>query len=162
MFPFPFHSTSWRPSLRDGKLPGHLTLTPVKYKVLISSYHVSVPFHHSPVIVQFLSCMVHSIPGQPVDGPQNGPAPGPWDISAHPGEMFKDHMRTFEVPHTASVKVCHGCMGVGMNTCRRCLGCGQVCQSWDTSCDSACSCVRCCHLVTKIVKDVDLFLFWVV
>ena len=64
--------------------------------------------------------------GQPVDGPQNGPAPGPWDIAAQPSEMFKDEVKVFEVPHTASVKACHGCLGVGMIQCRRCLGGGQV------------------------------------
>ena len=58
--------------------------------------------------------------------PQNGPAPGPWDIPAQPGDLFVGQIKVFEVPHTASVKVCHGCLGAGMNQCRRCLGAGQV------------------------------------
>ncbi len=64
--------------------------------------------------------------GQPIDGPQNGVPPGPWNINIQPGEMFKDHEKHVEVPHTASVKVCHGCMGMGMNRCWKCRGRGQV------------------------------------
>lgn len=44
--------------------------------------------------------------GQPVDGPQNGPAPGPWDIAATFREVFKNETQHHEVPHTAYVKVC--------------------------------------------------------
>ena len=61
-----------------------------------------------------------------IDGPQNGPAPGPWDIAAQPNGMFSNHDKSFEVPHTASVKSCHNCMGVGMNRCWRCHGRGRV------------------------------------
>lgn len=43
--------------------------------------------------------------GQPVDGPHNGPAPGPWDIQAQPAQKFRDATTSVEVPHTASVKV---------------------------------------------------------
>ena len=43
--------------------------------------------------------------GQPVDGPQNGPAPGPWDIPATFREVFKNETQNIEVPHTAYVKV---------------------------------------------------------
>ena len=43
--------------------------------------------------------------GQPIDGPHNGPAPGPWDLQAHPTHKFKDATTCMEVPHTASVKV---------------------------------------------------------
>lgn len=40
-----------------------------------------------------------------IDGPQNGTAPGPWDIQASPPSLFQDYTQCFEVPHTASVKV---------------------------------------------------------
>ena len=43
--------------------------------------------------------------GQMIDGPQNGTAPGPWDIAASPPSLFQDYVQHFEVPHTASVKV---------------------------------------------------------
>ncbi|WAR26710.1 SSUH2-like protein [Mya arenaria] len=51
---------------------------------------------------------------QPIDGPQNGPAPGPWDIQAAPPSMFQNQQSHIEVPHTASVKVrCTSCAGRG-------------------------------------------------
>lgn len=43
--------------------------------------------------------------GQLIDGPQNGTAPGPWDIQATPPTMFQNTEQNLEVPHTASVKV---------------------------------------------------------
>ena len=43
--------------------------------------------------------------GLPIDGPQNGPAPQPWDIAVNPPAMFKNSSSRLEVPHTASVKV---------------------------------------------------------
>ena len=43
--------------------------------------------------------------GQPIDGPNNGPAPGPWDIQASPPQLFQNQKTEIEVPHTASVKV---------------------------------------------------------
>lgn len=46
------------------------------------------------------------IEGGYIDGPENGPAPGPWDIPAQCEELFKDEKKNIEVPHTASVKVC--------------------------------------------------------
>ncbi len=64
--------------------------------------------------------------GQLIDGPQNGPAPGPWDIAAQPNQLFQDHEKHFEVPHTASVKMCHNCVGAGMTQCWRCRGRGRV------------------------------------
>ncbi len=63
---------------------------------------------------------------QRIDGPQNGVSPGPWNTNVQPKEMFKNHEKEMEVPHTASVKVCHGCSGGGMNRCWKCLGRGRV------------------------------------
>ena len=40
-----------------------------------------------------------------MDGPHNGPAPGPWDLQMVVGEEFKDATTKMEVPHTASIKV---------------------------------------------------------
>ncbi|XP_062589397.1 protein SSUH2 homolog, partial [Saccostrea cucullata] len=64
--------------------------------------------------------------GQPIDGPQNGPAPGPWDIQASPQTMFQNSEQTFEVPHTASVKPCHDCNALGVVVCGQCYGQGMV------------------------------------
>ena len=44
--------------------------------------------------------------GQLVDGPANGPAPGPWQIPAVPPKHFEDAAVVIEVPHTASVQPC--------------------------------------------------------
>lgn len=40
-----------------------------------------------------------------MDGPQIGPAPGPWDIPITYREVFKNETLFHEVPHTAYVKV---------------------------------------------------------
>lgn len=64
--------------------------------------------------------------GQPVDGPQNGPAPGPWDIAATFKEVFKNETQHHEVPHTAYVKDCHKCSAKGHVRCGRCHGRGRV------------------------------------
>lgn len=58
--------------------------------------------------------------GQPVDGPHNGPAPGPWDIAITFREVFKNETQFCEVPHTAYVKDCHGCGAKGYLRCAAC------------------------------------------
>ena len=63
---------------------------------------------------------------QPIDGIQNGASPAPWDVQAQPGETFKDQEKNLEIPHTASIKPCHNCFGLGKNKCWKCLGIGQV------------------------------------
>ncbi|XP_052778442.1 protein SSUH2 homolog [Mya arenaria] len=64
--------------------------------------------------------------GQMIDGPENGPAPMPWDIYAIPGAEFTDHVKQIEVPHTSSVKPCHHCSATGRIRCHKCLGRGRV------------------------------------
>ncbi|XP_060604366.1 protein SSUH2 homolog isoform X2 [Ruditapes philippinarum] len=64
--------------------------------------------------------------GQPIDGPHNGPAPGPWNIEAKPPNLFQNQKTEIEVPHTASVKPCHNCMAMGRIRCHRCFGRGRV------------------------------------
>lgn len=64
--------------------------------------------------------------GQEIDGPENGEAPSPWVIDVQPDNMFLNHQKCYEVPHTASVKTCTNCMGAGMNRCWMCLGRGMV------------------------------------
>lgn len=72
--------------------------------------------------------------GQMIDGPQNGTAPGPWDIQASPPSLFQDYTQCFEVPHTASVKPCHDCFASGYVRCHRCFGRGRVrCSSCNGS-----------------------------
>ena len=43
--------------------------------------------------------------GQPIDGPQYGPPPPPWDIPVQPDGHFRDHVKKVEVPHTATIQV---------------------------------------------------------
>ncbi|XP_064472971.1 protein SSUH2 homolog isoform X1 [Ornithodoros turicata] len=62
--------------------------------------------------------------GGPVDGPLEGTAPGPWDVSVPTPVSFQSHVASVEVPHTASVKTCHTCGGVGRKRCATCSGNG--------------------------------------
>ncbi|XP_074645655.1 protein SSUH2 homolog [Tubulanus polymorphus] len=64
--------------------------------------------------------------GQPIDGPGNGSAPGPWDIPVTPAQKFIDANVGIEVPHTSSLKPCHECVGIGRVRCYRCQGKGRV------------------------------------
>ena len=76
--------------------------------------------------------LTHNI-GQLIDGPQNGPAPGPWYIASQPNQLFQDHEKHLEVPHTASIKMCHGCEGAGMIKCWKCKGRKKVMTQLSTS-----------------------------
>lgn len=64
--------------------------------------------------------------GQLIDGPHNGPAPGPWDIHVQPQMKFQNSVKELEVPHTASVKPCHVCAGVCRVRCEHCHGNGRT------------------------------------
>ncbi|XP_064607089.1 protein SSUH2 homolog [Liolophura sinensis] len=61
-----------------------------------------------------------------VDGPEYGIPPLPWQIPCTFDQMFHDHTKKIEVPHTAVLKRCHGCHGHGWLRCHRCQGRGQV------------------------------------
>lgn len=61
-------------------------------------------------------------PGGPVDGSENGPVPGPWEMripDAPP--WFDDTTKRYDVPHSESVLVCPRCDGARE---LRCGGCG--------------------------------------
>ncbi|XP_050027455.1 protein SSUH2 homolog isoform X1 [Dermacentor andersoni] len=62
--------------------------------------------------------------GGPVDGPSAGPAPGPWEVPVPSPTPFQCQTTSVEVPHTASVKTCHTCGGVGRKRCATCNGNG--------------------------------------
>ncbi|XP_077870108.1 protein SSUH2 homolog [Saccoglossus kowalevskii] len=64
--------------------------------------------------------------GQVIDGPFNGAAPFPWDIEARPPALFQSHTVNREVPHTASIKPCHDCIGLGRKRCCNCRGKGMT------------------------------------
>ncbi|KAM3877728.1 protein SSUH2 homolog [Diretmus argenteus] len=64
--------------------------------------------------------------GQPVDGPQYGISPPPWDIPiSNPLSTYDDIMQTVRVPHSSFVKSCHKCNGCGRTRCTHCKGRGQ-------------------------------------
>lgn len=64
--------------------------------------------------------------GGPVDGPQNGPAPPPWQMHCVANTMFSTHEKKMEVPHTATVMPCHACDARGYHVCWRCHGIGHT------------------------------------
>ena len=43
--------------------------------------------------------------GGNVDGPGSGRTPSGWDIEMFPDEQFSNHVKTYEMPHTATVSV---------------------------------------------------------
>ncbi|KAI1309040.1 Protein SSUH2 -like protein [Halotydeus destructor] len=63
--------------------------------------------------------------GEQVDGPQNGAAPGPWDIPVLPTEPFKSAEFRTPVPFTAYIRPCFKCSGMGRVECWSCSGTGE-------------------------------------
>ena len=49
-----------------------------------------------------------------------------WSLPARPNCLFQDCEKQLEVPHTASVVLCHECRGVGRDQCWKCKGSGRV------------------------------------
>jgi len=68
--------------------------------------------------------------GDPVDGPERGPPPHAWSILATPTATFQNQLRDFEIPHTAQVRVCHGCLGSAHVRCNICAGLGRERCTW--------------------------------
>merc|ERR1712038_830179 len=64
--------------------------------------------------------------GEFVDGPGNGIAPQPWEIPCQADQMFVNHQKYIEVPHTSIVQPCWNCHATGQVRCRRCGGDGRV------------------------------------
>lgn len=75
--------------------------------------------------------------GGPIDGRQNGPIPGPWQVLVLPKQEFHTGKTKVPVPHSEYVKVCHSCSGVGRTRCSSCWGSGS------TSCCSNKDCSSC-------------------
>ncbi|XP_035517735.1 protein SSUH2 homolog isoform X1 [Morone saxatilis] len=63
--------------------------------------------------------------GQPVDGPQYGMSPPPWDIPITLPQRYTNKVEKVRVPHSSFVKVCHKCNGFGRTRCITCHGRGQ-------------------------------------
>lgn len=64
--------------------------------------------------------------GGDVDGPERGRAPEAWDMTVATPAMWNDTRGSYEVPHTAVVRTCHGCSGSGEVRCMTCSGDGRV------------------------------------
>ena len=62
-----------------------------------------------------------------MDGPDRGVEPEAWEVHVRAAAMFADREEKVEVPHTASVQVCHDCRGVGRNQCWKCQVRGVAC-----------------------------------
>ena len=67
--------------------------------------------------------------GQVIDGKENGPPPRFWDIPVPQPIPFRKDEVHIEVPHTASVKECAHCCGLGAKQCKECRGMGDVSTS---------------------------------
>ncbi|XP_073498898.1 protein SSUH2 homolog [Phyllobates terribilis] len=63
--------------------------------------------------------------GLRVDGPENGPALGLWDVKATPPKGYETEECYKIVPHTSSLKICLCCSGQGRLPCRGCIGKGK-------------------------------------
>ncbi|XP_062272341.1 protein SSUH2 homolog [Scomber scombrus] len=66
-----------------------------------------------------------SYSGQPVDGPQYGMSPPPWDVPVVLPPRYTDVVERVRVPHSSFVKLCHKCNGCGRTRCVMCHGRGQ-------------------------------------
>uniref|UniRef100_A0A1I8FY29 CR-type domain-containing protein n=1 Tax=Macrostomum lignano TaxID=282301 RepID=A0A1I8FY29_9PLAT len=60
--------------------------------------------------------------GQKLDSPNEGKAPGPWEVELRPREMFVDQDKELIVPHTSTVTPCHHCNAKGKTVCHKCRG----------------------------------------
>ena len=68
--------------------------------------------------------------GGPIDGPENGPVPQPWDIPIVASRLFADETKKVRVPHTEYGQGCPKCFGRGHVQCRVCHGSGSQRCTW--------------------------------
>jgi len=64
--------------------------------------------------------------GGPVDGPNNGIPPNPWNIFIQPPTLWTPHKAITVLPHTEVVQCCFRCNGHGHITCLNCHGHGHT------------------------------------
>lgn len=68
--------------------------------------------------------------GDPISSISSGTPTLPWNLPASPPAPFQNSNTKIEVPHTAVVKTCHTCGGVGRKRCFTCSGNGwEYCYS---------------------------------
>lgn len=65
-----------------------------------------------------------------VDGPHNGPIPGPWEVPVFPKQEFFQDKTKVIVPHSEHVVQCHTCFGARNTRCHHCAGMGSKGCSW--------------------------------
>ncbi|KAJ0068281.1 hypothetical protein NL108_004636, partial [Boleophthalmus pectinirostris] len=121
--------------------------------------------------------------GQPVDGPQYGVSPPPWDIPVALPQRFTDLVAKVRVPHSSFVKTCHTCHGCGRTRCGQCFGRGMkrctFCHGHGRSRNKRCSscggrgrkrCISChghgyktcsvCHGKQNLMHFIELTITW--
>ncbi|XP_035517736.1 protein SSUH2 homolog isoform X2 [Morone saxatilis] len=121
--------------------------------------------------------------GQPVDGPQYGMSPPPWDIPITLPQRYTNKVEKVRVPHSSFVKVCHKCNGFGRTRCITCHGRGQkrctFCHGHGVSRNNRCSschgrghkrCISChghghktctvCHGSQNLLHFIQLTVTW--
>ncbi|XP_051249094.1 protein SSUH2 homolog isoform X2 [Dicentrarchus labrax] len=121
--------------------------------------------------------------GQPVDGPQYGISPPPWDIPLTLPQRYTNKVEKVRVPHSSFVKVCHKCNGFGRTRCIACHGRGQkrctFCHGHGVSRNNRCSschgrglkrCISCqghghktctvCHGCQNLLHFIQLTVTW--
>lgn len=73
--------------------------------------------------------VAHTMGGM-IDGPHNGPIPGPWDVVVMPQQEFHTGKTKVPVPHSEHISMCHTCLGAGNTRCHHCAGMGSKACTW--------------------------------
>ncbi|UYV65400.1 hypothetical protein LAZ67_3004236 [Cordylochernes scorpioides] len=116
---FPPQPSGTTSQLPPTDIPGYENVG-LNEKVIVAVYACGVDVEKGPIrqqlwnappcdnVESWFGAQSRMIPaGDPVDSPQNGPAPGPWDIQLHPSPPhFEETSTEVPVPHTDIVKQC--------------------------------------------------------
>uniref|UniRef100_A0A672YPR3 Protein SSUH2 homolog n=1 Tax=Sphaeramia orbicularis TaxID=375764 RepID=A0A672YPR3_9TELE len=119
------------------------------------------------------------VTGQPVDGPQFGMSPPPWDIPVSMPQRYTDMVQKIRVPHSSFIKVqlitfTLSCSGCQVLRCTFCHGNGRSRNKRCTSCHGRGRrrCISChgqgyktctvCHGSQNLLHFIELTVTWYV